>query len=301
MSKIFLSYSRSSADVAKTLTDDLAKLGHSVWFDANLSGGQVWWNEILARIRDCDLLVLIVDERMLDSPACEREYTYGGALGKPLVPLLASSTVSVNLLPGALARLQLVDYSRQDRDSVIRLARALSSIPPPPPLPDPLPSPPDIPLSYLGGIAQEIDAPGSLSAERQKTLLVDLGRRLRNPGEERDARQLLKRLQERDDCFRSTSNDVDELLKSGSSQPLVEVIPQPPKIGDKAIDEPSDTGHVTPPPVRKRSTMTRWVLAVLALAVLGIFLLYVNSAMRPDEAPAAATATEAPAEAVPAN
>jgi hypothetical protein len=44
MSKIFISYSRESEAKAKSLVDDFESLGHDVWFDRELSGGQAWWD-----------------------------------------------------------------------------------------------------------------------------------------------------------------------------------------------------------------------------------------------------------------
>jgi TIR domain len=53
MAKIFISYSRQSEAMAKSLVTDFESLGHDVWFDRELSGGQAWWDQILAMIRDC--------------------------------------------------------------------------------------------------------------------------------------------------------------------------------------------------------------------------------------------------------
>jgi hypothetical protein len=47
MAAIFLSYSRDNEGLADVVAKDLMMLGHEVWFDRELSGGQVWWNQIL--------------------------------------------------------------------------------------------------------------------------------------------------------------------------------------------------------------------------------------------------------------
>ena len=141
MGGVFLSYSRDSADVAEALAADLKDLGHAVWFDHELSGGQTWWDQILARTRACDVFVLALTPQSLTSTACEREYDYAAALGKPVLPVLLSDGISMNLLPPALAQIQLVDYRSRDRAAGLRLARALGSLPPAGPLPDPLPAP----------------------------------------------------------------------------------------------------------------------------------------------------------------
>jgi hypothetical protein len=62
MSSIFISYRRQSQPAAADLARDIAALGHSVWFDNELSGGQVWWDQILAEIRRCDVFVFVLDQ-----------------------------------------------------------------------------------------------------------------------------------------------------------------------------------------------------------------------------------------------
>src|SRR5262245_59070009 len=150
MAKTFVSYSRTSEAAAKALVADLENLGHTVWFDQDLSGGQAWWDQILATIRGCDVFVFVLNPDSLASTACQREYGYAADLQKPIVPVLVSGDVSLALLPPALSQIQLVDYRGDDRTAAFRLARAVSQARPAAPLPDPLPDPPAVPLSYLG-------------------------------------------------------------------------------------------------------------------------------------------------------
>jgi hypothetical protein len=58
MSDIFISYNRESEEAVRKLAADLNSLGHDVWFDKDLSGGQAWWDKILAIVRSCDVFVL---------------------------------------------------------------------------------------------------------------------------------------------------------------------------------------------------------------------------------------------------
>lgn len=51
---MFVSYSRGDADATKAIASELQQLGQTVWLDAQLSGGQQWWNTILEQIRRCD-------------------------------------------------------------------------------------------------------------------------------------------------------------------------------------------------------------------------------------------------------
>ena len=139
MPNIFISYNRKAEAIAKNLVDDLEALNNIVWFDQDLSGGQVWWNRILKTVRDCDIFVFVLNPESLNSTACKREYGYAVDLGKPILPVLVAEGVSTNLLPPALSQIQFVDYRKQDRTAAFRLARALTTIPPSEPLPKPFP------------------------------------------------------------------------------------------------------------------------------------------------------------------
>ena len=48
MTNIFISYNRKAEAITKALADDFEDLGHTVWFDQEISGGQAWWDQILA-------------------------------------------------------------------------------------------------------------------------------------------------------------------------------------------------------------------------------------------------------------
>src|ERR1700674_5155786 len=115
MANVFISYNRKSRVIVESLAQDLDALGETVWFDEDLSGGQAWWNEILTRIRRCDLFVFVLDPESLNSEACKSEYQYAADLGKPILPILVSDRVSAGLLPPALCQIQFVDYREQDR------------------------------------------------------------------------------------------------------------------------------------------------------------------------------------------
>jgi hypothetical protein len=209
---IFISYNRRNESIVKSLVEDLKTLGHSVWFDQELSGGQVWWDRILATIRGCDVFVFVLAQEPLNSTACMREYGYALDLGKPILPVLVAEGVSINLLPPGLSQIQFVDYRKQDRNAAFRLARALTTVPPPEPLPEPLPPPPESPISYLASLTEKIETASTLNYEKQSALLLDLKRSLRKPETADDAQVLLERLRKRHDLLASIAEEIDELL-----------------------------------------------------------------------------------------
>lgn len=209
MGSIFLSYSRDAATVVDTLAADIRELGHSVWLDRELSGGQTWWNQILESVRACDVFVFALTQRSLSSVACMREYSYASALGKPILPVLLSDDVAINLLPPALAQIQVVDYRGLDRGAALRLARAFQVLPPVGPLPDPLPATPDVPLSYLSGLAEQVATGTTLSFDEQRSLLFEIRRGLREAGTQVEAHTLLEQLRARRDVYAAIAEEID--------------------------------------------------------------------------------------------
>ena len=214
MASVFISYSRQREAVARTLAADLETLGHTTWFDLGLTGGQAWWDQILMRVRDSAVFVFLLDQDSLESTACQREYIYADELGKPILPVLVADGVSTNLLPPMLARIQFVDYRSQDRNAAFRLAKAISTVPASNVLPDPLPTPPTVPISYLGSLAERIESTTTLSYEDQSATLLDLKRGMRDPKSRNDVRTLLQRLRKRRDLFANIAEEIDDLLRS---------------------------------------------------------------------------------------
>ena len=209
MPSFFVSYSRLDEARVRTLVDDVGALGHDVWFDQDLSGGQAWWDQILEQIRQCQIFVIALSPAALSSAACQREHGYAAALGKPILPVVVADGVSAALLPPALSQVQLVQYRGQDRSEAFRLARAVNALPATPPLPDPLPPSPEVPTSYLGQLAEKVDTANVLSYEEQTSLLVDLRRGMQDPSTRDDSRTLLARLRRRRDLFASIAEEID--------------------------------------------------------------------------------------------
>lgn len=257
MSKVFISYSRHSGTVATGLAGDIEALGHTVWLDKELSGGQSWWDRILSTIRDCDVFVMLLDSQSLDSTACRREYGYAAALGKAILPVLTADGISMHLLPSALSQIQFVDYRSRDRDAVLQLARAFTSLPAVKPLPDPLPPLPEVPLSYLGGLGERVDKASTLTYEEQSALIVDLRRSTRDPETRDDGVTLLRRLRKRRDLLAAVADEIDEVLGSlrstAQESRVVHELPQPAQESPNPPDKPQASTPVAIPEPRAPS------------------------------------------------
>jgi hypothetical protein len=212
MPRAFISYSSKSKELVSALAQDFESAGHQVWFDHKLTGGQSWWDQILSQIRDCDLFVFALTPEALESYPCQLEYTYAHQLNKNVLPVLLSDGVSVALLPPELTMIQFVDYRQADRQAAFRLMNAIRQLPAPQPLPDPLPTPPDVPISYIGSLRDQIDAPTTLTFEEQAALIFRLRQHLQDGENPDDVLSLLRRLRRRDDLFARIAADIDLML-----------------------------------------------------------------------------------------
>lgn len=211
MLSIFVSYSREQQDTVKTLVQDLESIGHKIWFDQQLTGGQLWWDEILTRIRECDLFIFALARESLASNACKLEYTYASDLNKNILPVLIAEGVSYNLLPASLSKVQFIDYRSQDKKAALALLKAVEHLPPAKAAPTILPTAPEVPISYLGDLREQIETNNNLSFEAQSALLIKLKERLKNPEEAKDVYYLLSSMRNRDDLLARVASEIDEL------------------------------------------------------------------------------------------
>lgn len=230
--RIFLSYARRDKSKAELLARRLEQLRHEPWLDTSLSGGQLWWDEILGNLRNSDVVMPVVSQAYTKSSACTSEREYAIALNKPLLPV-AIEQLRPGLLPKELAMIQVIDYSTPGEDSAIQLALAFSSIRPEDRLPDPLPPPPPVPVSYLSELSHKI-ALDRLDLDDQLVLVERLERALRRTDdseEQATARDLLHRLSQRPDLYADTDRRIQRI--SASFRPPTASAPQSPPSADR--------------------------------------------------------------------
>lgn len=278
MASIFISYNRKSAFIAKALAEDIEAIGHVAWYDNDLSGGQAWWDQILAKVRTCDIFVFVLDMQALNSTACIREYVYADQLGKPILPILGTEGVSLNLLPAALSKIQFVDYRIPDRNAAFKLARALSAIPTAQPLPTPLPAPPEVPLSYLGGLSSKVDTASTLTYEEQSALVLDLKSGLADNESVDDTRILLKRLRKRRDLYVPIADNIDELLSRSEGVDKTDIDTAVKKVSGVQIHREElqkDNKNITISKAQLRKSLVRGLISGLIGAIISklIYLL----------------------------
>jgi hypothetical protein len=219
MEKIFVSYSRINADLVTQMIQDLKAVGIDPWHDQTLTGGQRWWDNILAQIRNCDAFIFALSTESLESEACMSELNYASELGKVIFPVLVAEGVNVNLLSHPLNEIQVMDYRPQDKNAAFALVKGINKAPPSTPLPDSLPTPPPVPVSYLTTLKDRINTGGALDPQEQKALVFELEAGLREGRSPNEIRDLLLSLKRRDDLLAKVANMIDVALESIDNPP----------------------------------------------------------------------------------
>lgn len=247
MRKVFVSYSRNNLDAVGQLVKDLQDVGFDAWHDRTLTGGQRWWDSILSSIRDCEIFIFALSKESWDSEACQSELGYVIALDKPILPVLVSDNVRLSLLSAPLNEIQITNYLRRDKAEAFAILKAINSTPAAPPLPDPLPAPPPVPLSYLGELKDRIESPGTLSAQEQNLLFVEIEGAIDKGRSQAEIRDLLLCLKQRDDLLASVGRKVEDALRKVSTPQRPQWQPRPPQPPVPRPEEPRpDNGGLVP-------------------------------------------------------
>lgn len=126
MSRIFISYSRvdrvSAEEITKRLRDVYGY--ENVWMDDALSGGDIWWDEILRAINRCDIFLFLLSNDAVNSPYCRAEYQEAIRLHKRIITAQVSPGTA---LTDDLQQRQYVELSNwaHDPDQLNALHRAI--------------------------------------------------------------------------------------------------------------------------------------------------------------------------------
>lgn len=239
MRRVFVSYSRTNLGAVTQLIKHGKDVGIEMWYDQALTGGQRWWDNILDKIRDCEIFIFALSPESWDSEACKSELAYVAQLGKPIIPVLISDGININLLSAPISEIQITDYRKRDMEAAFAVLKAINLAPPAPQLPEPLPPPPPVPVSYLSTLRDRIDCAGPLSPQDQITLLFELEQEVeegRSPSETRD---LLLRLKGRDELLAKIGSKIDAALK---------------KLEDDVVPPKKRPSPDVPAPAKKRAS-----------------------------------------------
>ncbi len=209
MTNLFISYSSEDKSQVVDIVDDLESLGHKIWFDNELIGGQSWWDRILREIESCDFYLCALSGSYLKSDACKRELSYAVSLGKTIIPLKITADYDNRFLPPELAKLQITDVESGNKKGVLALIKAINIASPSPVVPDPLPTPPEIPVSYISELLATISAAEPLNQDQQASIFFKLRDHFRTSGDADGVLQALHKLEARKDLLASIGREVD--------------------------------------------------------------------------------------------
>jgi hypothetical protein len=223
MERLFISYARHDVDAVRTLARDVRDFEYDVWFDQEIAGGQRWWDDILRRVRECDVFLFAVSHDSLNSEACMAEFNYALALGKPVLPVLMADNVRASQLPSRLGAIQFINCAHQDKEACKSLIKAIRHLPRPGDLPSPLPDPPSVPVSYFMPLREQVCSREQLSLDQQSQIVMKLRWRFdQGVGQERpsegsdvadEVSELLHLLLRRDDLYSKAADDARALLE----------------------------------------------------------------------------------------
>lgn len=209
--KIFISYRSLDRETVRSLVHDLEDVGHEVWSDLNITGGQDWWERILEGVRDCDLFVFGLTPNWFTSDACIREFDYATLLNKNRLPVRLVN-MQIENIPPHIRRLQIVDYQPNTERAFRDLQRAINKMPPPPDLPNPLPQSPALPLEPLAHYDQQLRKL-KLERDAQSAMVFQLKQALRRRQDADKARQLLENLRKHPDTSDTIASRIDHALR----------------------------------------------------------------------------------------
>src|SRR5690348_8224744 len=85
MARVFLSYARDDAGLAKELAGLIGRSGHQVWWDREIQGGSHFSSEIDKALQDADAVLVLWTEASIKSAWVQDEAAEGRDSGR-LVP-----------------------------------------------------------------------------------------------------------------------------------------------------------------------------------------------------------------------
>src|SRR5688572_10311958 len=108
MATVFISYSRSNAEFARRLADDLKALSLDPWLDVDrIQVGEDWDDAVWEGLRTCDVMLLLLSPASMASKEVSNEWKYHLSQSKPLIPVLVDSSTNIHY---RLAALQYIDF-----------------------------------------------------------------------------------------------------------------------------------------------------------------------------------------------
>ena len=127
MPRIFVSYSRVDRSDVEELVRRLRRVyGHeNVWMDDVLTGGDIWWEEILDQINACDIFIYMLSNESVTSPYCRAEYQEAYRLRKRIITAQIRDRTKLTDELAERQYVNMIDWER-DPDQLNELHRAIT-------------------------------------------------------------------------------------------------------------------------------------------------------------------------------
>lgn len=127
MARIFISYSRVDREFVEALSKLLREVyGYdNVWYDENLHGGDIWWQEILDAIERCDIFIYLLSNESVTSPYCLAEFQEAQRLYKGIITVQVRDRTNIT---GKLSDIHYIDMKNgvNDTASYNQLIKAIA-------------------------------------------------------------------------------------------------------------------------------------------------------------------------------
>jgi len=91
--RIFISHSSKDNTFGNRIVRDLREAlrnDDAVWYDTQggLNGGNIWWEEIIQELEQCNIFILIISPEAMESEWIRREFNIALTSKKHIIPLL---------------------------------------------------------------------------------------------------------------------------------------------------------------------------------------------------------------------
>ena len=217
---IFVSYKRDDQKQMEQIITLLRKMGHDVWYDQHISGGQKWWDKILEEIRNATLFMTAISPLYLESYPCQLEYQYAHALHKRILPIEIIPIGDYRVLPTQLQEYNIIQAYQVNSTLVDKLNNGFLNLKPVIPMPDPLPTPPPAPISELSKLNERIQTEELGGMNEQMLIITQLEIHLLSDIEKDKvfAYEILRVLQVRREITRVASDKISRLIADYEKQ-----------------------------------------------------------------------------------
>lgn len=217
---IFFSYAREDRSCVEWLARSLRTAGFEAFFDADITGGQQWWDQLLTQIEECEVFVPVLSPAYLRSVPCRLEVSYAVELGKNLVPLdLGAGNDYGAAFIEPIKSAQWISFdAAEPTTTVLSMIGSLNSTAPAPSPPPGIERPAAPGADVMATTVRLVATSKNLTATEQWAVVGELRAHLQ--GEHSgSARTLLESFMERNDLLVSVYNDAKSMTAESPAPP----------------------------------------------------------------------------------